>query len=355
MIKLKYILYLLIVTGAFASCKHDDLTIAVPNENIRKAGDFIKNNYEMKLFSAALDKTGYTAELNESGPYTVLVPTDRAFNELGIYSPSDLNRINPDSLKRMIAYHILPRRLRLSDIPTNGVDVRYATLEGTELYTSLASTYPSGGAQVNDLYFSGSVASRKDVVIANGVIHVLDKVMKPNFSATIKQWLEQHPDYSVFVSGLKKFNLWEQLGTSNQFTVFAPDNNSLENVGITAESLAQMDTQKYEGDLLFGVYIMYDRHYFISDPQVFSIINSESRFNYFLKNNDHYMQFSSGKDYPDYITFYNLTLRTGSTIYDQVVKSVSSKLNAKNDNLCSNGLVHHLVDGLVTPDQAIKK
>ena len=335
-----------------ASCKHDDLTIAEPNENIRPAADFVKNNYEMRLFYAAIKKAGYVDELNGTGPFTILAPTDEAFNRMGVYSPSDFDKMNQDSLKKVIGYHLMPRKLRLSDIPNNGIDVRYATLTGTDLYVSRASTNPNGGAE-NELYFSGSEVLRQDVVLANGTLHVLDNVMKPNFNKTVQAWLAGHPDYSVFVSGLKKFNLWDQLAGATEFTVFAPNNEALKNVGITAASLNAMDASKYQGDLLFGVYLLYDRHFFVSDTQVFARINSNASFDYYLKNSSYYMTFGGGKLYPTFKLGYGISLRkdgpTGS-----IINSATSTIVAKNDNLCSNGLVHHLADGMVKPEQAIK-
>ena len=338
-----------------ASCKHDDLSMVKPNENLRPGADFIKNNYEMTLFSAALEKLGYTEQLNADGPFTFLVPTDLAFNELGIYRASDFDKMNMDSLKKVIGYHILPIRLTLRDIPTNGVDVRYVTLESSSLYASLASTAPGGGFAFDELYFSGAEVVRKDVILSNGVLHVLNQVMKPNFDMTTQQWLAQRPDYSVFVAGLKKFNLWEQLSGSGPFTVFAPNNQALEEVGITQETLSAMDANDYKGDLLFGSYLLYDRHFFISDAQVFSIINSNARFQYFLKNDTHFMEYLAGKNYPSFKLSYTLKLRTGNTVYDQVVREVNSTIVGRNDNLCSNGLVHHLVEGLVRPEEAIKR
>ncbi|WGQ10902.1 fasciclin domain-containing protein [Pedobacter gandavensis] len=337
-----------------ASCKHEDLTIAAPNENIRPAGDFVKNNYEMRLFYAALLKTGFADQLNGTGPFTVLAPTDEAFNRMGVYNPSDFNKMNLDSLKKVIGYHLIPRKLRVSDIPNNGIDVRYATLSDADLYVSRASTNPNGGAE-NELYFSGSEVTRQDVVLANGSLHVLDNVMKPNFNKTVQAWLAGHPDYSVFVSGLKKFNLWDQLAGTAEFTVFAPNNEALKNVGITAASLNEMDASKYLGDLLFGVYLLYDRHFFVSDTEVFARINSNGAFNYFLKNSSYYMTFGGGKLYPTFKLGYGLTLRPGNGPADNPIKSATSNIVAKNDNLCSNGLVHHLADGMVTPEQAIKK
>ena len=343
-------LQLLFITG----CKHDDLSVALPNENIRPAADFVKNNYEMRLFYAALKKTGYTEQLNGAGPFTVFAPTDEAFNRLGIYSTADFDKMNVDSLKKIIGYHILPRKLMVNDMPSNGVDIRYATLSGSELYLSRAAFNPSGG-EVNELYIDGVEVIRKDVVVANGVLHLIDNVMKPNFNKTVQQWLAEHADYSVFVKGLKKFNLWDQLATGETFTIFAPNNQALENVGITEASLNTLETGKYIGDRLFGAYILYGRHFFISDSQVFSLINSNGVYNYFLKNDSYYMNFGGGKLYPEFNLGYSLTLRSGNTVSDVILNSVTSNLTAKNDNLCSNGIVHHLISGLVRPEQAIKK
>jgi len=337
-----------------AGCKHDDLSVALPNENIRPAGDFVKNNYEMRLFYAALKKTGYTEQLNGAGPFTVFVPTDEAFNRLGIYNTTDFDKMNVDSLKKIIGYHILPRKLMVNDMPSNGVDIRYATLSGSELYLSRAAFNPNGGV-VDELYIDGVEVIRKDVVVANGILHLMDNVMKPNFNKTVQQWLAEHTDYSVFVKGLKKFNLWDQLATGPTFTIFAPNNKALEDVGITEASLNALETDKYIGDRLFGAYILYGRHFFISDSQVFSLINNNGAYNYYLKNDSHYMNFGGGKLYPEFKLGYSLTLRSGTTIYDVILNSVTSNLTAKNDNLCSNGIVHHLISGLVTPDQALKK
>ncbi|MGN8055428.1 fasciclin domain-containing protein [Pedobacter sp. 22163] len=341
---------LLFVTG----CKHDDLSVALPNENIRPAGDFVKNNYEMRLFYAAIKKTGYIEQLNGAGPFTVFAPTDEAFNRLGVYSATDFDKMNVDSLKKIIGYHILPRKLLVNDIPSNGIDVRYATLTGPELYVSRAAFNPNGGVE-NELYIDGVEAIRKDVVVSNGVLHLMDNVMKPNFNRTVQQWLATHADYSVFVKGLKKFNLWDQLATGTTFTIFAPNNQALEEVGITEAFLNSLETDKYIGDRLFGAYILYDRHFFISDSQVFSLINFNGAYNYFLKNDSHYMNFGGGKLYPEFKLGYNLTLRSGNTVSDVILNAVTSNLTAKNDNLCSNGIVHHLVSGLVTPNQATKK
>ena len=337
------------------SCKHDNLTMPVPNENIRPAADFIHNNYEMRLFDAALQKTGMAMELNEAGPFTVLVPNDLAFNEIGIFRPTDFDKMNKDSLRRMIAYHILPRRLYLRDIPSNAVDFRYATLEGSELYASIGSIMPGATSPSNMLFFSGAKAIRKDVVLSNGVLHVVDKLMKPQFEKNIQEWLSDKKEYTVFVAGLKKFGLWDQLAEKGPFTVFAPTNEALEKKGITMSFLDSAVPQRYITEVLFGAYIMYDKHFFISDSQVFSIINSNGSYKYHLKDNIHYMEYFANEAYPTWKMSYYMKLRSNDTFYSIILADISYSVGAKMDYLCSNGVVHDLDQGLVSPDQVIKK
>ncbi|QBQ42039.1 fasciclin domain-containing protein [Sphingobacterium psychroaquaticum] len=345
----------LFATCFVASCEHPDLTVVTPNENIRPAADFIKNNFEMTLFHAALQKTGLAAELNQEGPFTVLVPNDVAFNEIGVFRPTDFDRMNQDSLRRIIKYHVLPRRMFLADIPANGVDVRYATLEGTSLHTSLASFNPTGGSAVNDLFFDGASVLRKDVGLANGVLYVLDKVMKPQFETNIQALLTAKPEYRVFVAGLKKFGLWEQFGTAGPFTVFAPTNKALESLGITEEVLATMDVAKYNAEELFGTYIIYNKHFFISDSKVFSTINADGRYSYKLKGSPYVMTYFSNTSYPEWILGYNLELKSSDDVFAQIIARVEYRQRAKVDFLCTNGVVHNLETGLVKPGQALKK
>lgn len=324
----------------------------VPNENIRPAGDFINNNYDMKLFAAALKKTGLTNVLNEDGPFTVLVPSDLAFNKMGVMRQTDFDRMNLDSLKKMLSYHIMPRKLYLADIPTNGVDVRYQTLVGTPLYASLASLPSSGGSLVNDLYFDGAETNRKDIQVSNGVLHVLNKVMKPQFETTVQGFIAKDPSYSVFVEGLKKFGLWDQLATPTRtFTVFAPTNEALAKIGITSAILKDFAVEKYLGDLLFGGYLIYDKHFFISDADVFRVISGKGQYEYPIKDTKLVLRFNSGVN----ARSYTLAIRSDNGGTAAGYSPITFNNQAMMDYGCSNGVVHHLDKGLVKPAQAIKK
>lgn len=345
----------MLLTMGFIACKYEDLTMPIANDNMRPAGDFIQNNYDTQLFYAALKKTGYAKEINTAGPFTVLVPKDQAFNEIGVFRASDFDKISLDSLRRVIGYHILPRRLYVQDIPTNSIDVRYVTLEGTELYASLGSDRAGQVGENDRLYFSGAKASRRDVAIANGVIHILDKVMKPQFEVSIQQWLTNRSEYSVFVAGLKKFGLWDELADKGPFTVFAPTNEALEKLGITQETLTDLSPEKYDAAVLFGAYIMYYKHIYISDGMVFTKINSKYGFSYKLRDNKHIVSFSASEEYPLWLLGFGISIRAGNGPFDHVIGNTTSNIQADVDFLCSNGLIHKINKGLLTPLQAIKK
>jgi uncharacterized surface protein with fasciclin (FAS1) repeats len=346
----------------FFSCKHADLTLPKPNENMRPAGDFLKNNYDFSLFYAALEYTGLIDTLNGKGPFTILAPDNNSFNELGIQVRNDFFRMNKDSLREIMRYHILPRRLVLAEVPVNGIDVRYMTLSGTELYVSLASYTPGNeDYPYNKLYFSGSLAYRRDVPLANGVLHVLNKVMKPYPRKTVQDWLATHPNYSIFAAGLKKFGLWNELAGDGPFTIFAPDNKAFADAGISQSDIDQLDPGKYIGPRLFGVYILYKKRYFLSDQIVFSIINNESFYAATPRDDNSFFSFSTYQDgiYPNNIPYYNVNWSSPGNPYDPDVKYVTVTGTIQNffnmDHLCENGVLHDLTGVLVMPAWAQKK
>jgi uncharacterized surface protein with fasciclin (FAS1) repeats len=354
-----------ICSVVFFSCKHADLTLPMPNENMRPAGDFLKNNYDFSLFYAALEYTGLADTLNGKGPFTVLAPDNQSFNELGIQFPEDFKRMNKDSLRQVMRYHILPRRLVQADVPVNGVDVRYMTLAGTELYTSFA-TYALGNTAYayNKLYFSGSLAYRKDVPLANGILHVLNKVMKPYLGKTVQDWLSGHADYSIFVSGLKKFGLWDELAGTGPFTIFAPNNKAFADAGLGQSDIDTLNTSKYIGARLFGAYILYKKRYFLSDQIVFKIINNESFYTSFLRDDNSSLSFFCNEDgiYPNAIPYYSivwLSSKKPLVEFDPTQVSVtvtgSIKDFARMDHLCENGVLHDMIGLLVNPGLAVKK
>ncbi|QEM14269.1 fasciclin domain-containing protein [Mucilaginibacter rubeus] len=338
----------------FSACKHDDLEIAKPNENFRLATDFVKNNYDLTLFSAAVEKSGMAETLRGKGPFTLLAPSNSAFNEIGITKASDFDKMNTDSLKAMVQRHVLDQQLTFNQVPVNGVDIRYHTLAGTDVYATLASYAPNNSAYpANNLYFNGSSVTRKDVSIANGIVHVLNKVMKVTPESTVQDWLAKRPQYSIFVSGLKKFGFWNKLSGTGPFTVFAPQNSVFEANGITEASVTTLDPAVYQGERLFGSYILNGKHFFISDFNVFYIINNEPTYSGQLENDSWYFIISSERNFYTAAVSYSAHLQTALSYPYDTYPAVTA-IPALTDNLTDNGLVHDMQGLLLLPEQALK-
>ncbi|SHM47822.1 Fasciclin domain-containing protein [Chitinophaga jiangningensis] len=341
---------------AFTACKHDELVMPDQKESYRLAGDFIKNNYDLSLFNAAMEYTGLAAEMNGPGPYTLLVPGNTAFNELGITRASDFLRLNKDSLKAALQYHILTRRLPASAIPANGVDIRYGNMAGREVYLTYAS-FPVDYPQFpqNQLFINGSYAVKKDVVLANGVLYVLDKVMKYT-PGTVQDWLAARAEYSVFVAALKQFGLWGDMSAAGSMTVFAPDNEAMKRAGITMESLKALTPERYIGARLFGIYLLRNKRFFLTDFPAFAIIYGTTGVELSIEGDVYNYTLNATKNFgqlaPAEFTF---GYKDPARPVLGVIRTVSSNTSRLTDNLTDNGIVHDMPGLVILPEEAQKK
>ncbi|RFZ95479.1 fasciclin domain-containing protein [Mucilaginibacter conchicola] len=346
-------LAMLCFAALFSSCKHENLEIPEPNANIRPAGDFIKNNYDFKLFYAALEYTGMAQELNATGPFTILALSDAAFNQEGIRTVADIQKINKDTLRRNLQYHILKgRRLLVGDIPTNAVDLRLQTMSGDELYVSSVTA--------DDRYFfDGAMVTRQDVTLANGVLHVLNKMMKYHKGINVQNFLEGNARYSIYVAGLKKFGLWNDLAGQGPFTVFAPTDSAFKANNITKADIEALNTAQYNGRRLFGAYIMRQKHFFISDKYVFK--SSEYIYSINIPDDTWLVRFGTDEGYNARIPYPQLDLmdpngQYGLTLmgrYWPPYNNISLlPAIAGFDHRLENGIVHDIPGLMLLPQQA---
>jgi uncharacterized surface protein with fasciclin (FAS1) repeats len=341
------------------SCDHDNLLVPKPNENIRPAADFIKNNYDFRLFYAALEYSGLVTELNGKGPFTILAVPDNGFNSMGITTEAQVRNLNKDSLRYALQYHVLKnRKLLTADFPTNAVDVRYETLGGKSIY---ASSLLVG----KDYFFNGARASRTDITLANGVMHVLNKFMQYHKGQNVPDHLASDTSYSIFVSGLKKFGMWDELNGKGPFTIFAPDNSAFTSKGITAETINNLDTNGYNGIRLFGAYIMYQNHFFISDQYVFKSMGGEYTYRSPLRNDTWYISFGTDLEranpsdvfftpYPSLVLWKPVPGGLPVIIGSVAQNTTSLMPLVYYDHLCENGIVHRLHGLLTQPSDAAK-
>jgi uncharacterized surface protein with fasciclin (FAS1) repeats len=127
-------------------------------ETAREAGSFT-------TLLAAVDASGLGETLSGDGPFTVFAPTDEAFAKLPAGTVESL-LADPAKLATVLAYHVVPGRVTAADAA--GLSSA-PTVQGGELPISI-----DGGIHVGD----ANVVSA-DIEAANGVIHVIDRVLLP--------------------------------------------------------------------------------------------------------------------------------------------------------------------------------
>lgn len=117
----------------------------------------------------------FVSILSGVGPFTVFAPTNAAFTALDAeLAPGGIAGVSTANLTKVLQYHV-----------TNGNVLAASLTEGQIVSTLLIpQTFTiqlTGGAKIMDVNNRLSNIIATDVQCANGVIHVLDKVLLPTF------------------------------------------------------------------------------------------------------------------------------------------------------------------------------
>ena len=120
---------------------------------------------ELSTFSRLVKQAGLDATLN-SGAYTVFAPSDDAFKALPADKLDALAK-NPDQLKALLSYHVLPGKTVASAVKENSTP---ATVSGDKLALSKAGDFVT----VDD-----ALVTKADVAAGTSVVHVIDRVLTP--------------------------------------------------------------------------------------------------------------------------------------------------------------------------------
>jgi transforming growth factor-beta-induced protein len=107
----------------------------------------------------------------------------------------------------------------------------------------------------NGVKINGTKVIAADIKAVNGVIHVVESVLLPSYVSsavgTISEVILFDPNYTILVAALKKAELLETVSTTNNLTLFAPDNAAFVAAGIT--SLDGLDKEALTPILLYHV------------------------------------------------------------------------------------------------------
>jgi uncharacterized surface protein with fasciclin (FAS1) repeats len=127
--------------------------------------DTIARDPQLSTLNGLVQKAGLADTLKAAGPYTVFAPTNAAFAAVPAKTMEDLGK-NPDQLKAVLTYHVLPAKLMAADVkPSNA-----KTAQGANLALAKAGEFVT----VED-----AMVQKADIVATNGVVHTVDRVLMP--------------------------------------------------------------------------------------------------------------------------------------------------------------------------------
>ncbi|MCP9201023.1 fasciclin domain-containing protein [Gramella sp. GC03-9] len=170
-----------------------------------------------------------TPDGTDPAPFTVFAPTNDAFTDLvAELEISGLGDIDAATLEAVLNYHVITGNNVTSDELMDGMTV--TTAGGATLTINVGDnvTITDGMGRVATVVIA-------DVQATNGVIHAIDTVLMPgdddggdggDESNTIADFVENNDDYSSLFAALEAAGLTSVLDGSDEYTVFAPDNDA---------------------------------------------------------------------------------------------------------------------------------
>jgi len=169
-------------------------------------------------------KAGLAETLSGDGPFTVFAPTNEAFERLP-QSTVDALIANPELLKKVLLYHVVPAEVRSSAITED--DTLVDSAEGSKLRVNvyMKKFYYDGFITVN-----GKRVSRTDVTASNGVVHFITDVIDVFANEDCTEVLTKDGRFGTLLTAVTKANLVETLQGEGPFTIFAPTDSAFQKI-----------------------------------------------------------------------------------------------------------------------------
>ncbi|PRD47822.1 fasciclin domain-containing protein [Sphingobacterium haloxyli] len=218
----KYIVAVLLLTNVVSCQKDTGPTAPVADRNTLNY--VVRDNFGLSFLAVALNRTGLETQLAEPGPYTLLAPSDAAFQSAGFNTQAAVSSAASELAVRC-QYHVLPGDLLIEDQPL-AFNMELETILGTAVYLSRVELGEDTVTTVN-----GGRVLRADTHASNGVMHVLDRFLHPAIFDKLGDALSSDAELALFYHAVKHAGLLPALNSTEEFTVFALNNTAMSNLG----------------------------------------------------------------------------------------------------------------------------
>ncbi|XP_055592018.1 nuclear receptor coactivator 6 isoform X2 [Uranotaenia lowii] len=221
---------------------------------LKKSGLFAMAKY--------LRQSGLDTILNETGPYTIFVPTDKAFRSLlvqlgGPEKAEEKFKNNPRLLSGLLLHHVIPGSFEIGTLQDEMTGV---SLAGTQLRVNQYNMHDSEWNDVKVTTINGAmvVPDKQDIIIPQGIAHGVDRVMFPLPVGDILQTLQSDRErrFTHFLRALYASGMSDTLQNKGikTYTVFAPTDVAFSH--LSTDELNKLVTDKEQAEELVKKHVV---------------------------------------------------------------------------------------------------
>ena len=193
----------ILLSGFFSSCEIEDEPTVVSTFTQEMLGEYLeKRPDQFSEYVKLLDTTKVMSLVKAYGKYTMFAPDNNAMRQFyALKGRTSLAQFPMDTLK-MIAYDHLIKNF---EITTSKF------IEGLMPYLTMSERYVETTARPEDGVYNYYINQEskilsKNIIVSNGVIHVINKVMMPS-TLTLDQALEADSTFTLFYAALVETGL----------------------------------------------------------------------------------------------------------------------------------------------------
>ncbi len=137
----------------------------------RTIAEVVSTNPDFSTLLAAVIRANLATAVSGAGKFTVFAPTNAAFTAAGFANAAAINAADQTVITTVVRNHVLTTNVFASDLINNST---VATLQGGTL--TIGTTPPA--IRLTGTTNPASNVATADIVATNGVIHVIDRVIR---------------------------------------------------------------------------------------------------------------------------------------------------------------------------------
>ncbi|KAI7871666.1 FAS1 domain-containing protein [Spinellus fusiger] len=186
-------------------------------------------DFDLSMFIASLYVSKVVTEVIDASGMTLFVPTNKAFEGLGLIAKYLMHSSAKQDLRSVLRYHAVDTLLYHETLLESTHDV--ITMENTTLHIAptpqgqLAVSQPDGSRP--------GLIGKSDILVSNGVVHIIDGVQIPDHVKISSRQLLKGIEATTMLELLEKAQLIDEIDKKDCI-VLAPSNKAFSQVDLEA-------------------------------------------------------------------------------------------------------------------------